>query len=85
MGSQDLDNARLERMFRLSTNIIVGLTTPMKRAIQAVAASRHISMSDLVREALVAHMKAVYPEYETLYHQYMQEGAERILKGDTNG
>ncbi len=85
MGDKNIDTARLERMFRLSTNVIIGLTSPMKRAIQTVAARRHISMSDLFREAVVAHMSEVYPEYDELYYAYMIEEAERVLKGDANG
>lgn len=84
MDNSNLDHAMLEHMFRQNNVVIVGFTSPTKRAIQTVAASRHISMSDLIREAVVAHMKATYPDYEKLYRQYLREEAQKMIKGDVD-
>lgn len=68
----------LERMFRKSERVLVTMTPPMKRAIQTVAQLNHISMADLLREAVTRHMNTMYPEYVKLYHKLMLEEVEAM-------
>jgi hypothetical protein len=75
------DEGFLEGFFALDTRVNLYVTSPMKRAIQHIATTRHISLAVIVRRCLTYALPKLYPEYERLYNRFRHEEIQEKTGG----
>lgn len=64
----DAQNVIIAMDARLDLNV----TRPMKNALNSIAQMRQISMSDVVRQALLAGLPFAYPEWSDIHDRQLE-------------
>lgn len=67
----------LESQFRLLDTITLKVSRPFKELLRRVASERKVSMNDVIRQALDAHLESTYPGYLRLYRRLLEEEAQK--------
>lgn len=73
------DNS-LEVLFEMTEKLVVSVTPAKKMALQLLARRRHISVSDIIRQALEVALPQIYEEYPEVYTQVVHEEAKKLQK-----
>lgn len=69
---KDAKLRELETKTSLDQRYVFYLTRPMKLALAEIARSRHLTMADVVRQALPSGLKDIYPEFESIYLKHLK-------------
>jgi len=71
-------------MLSMDKVLTLHINNPMKRALRATAARRHVSISDVVRQAIDGYARANYPEYIEYYNRFVIEEVEAMMPENTD-
>lgn len=63
----------LDRNFPLSAFIGFKVSVPLKLALEEFAASRGMSVADVLREAILVDVPRIHPEFRDIYERSKQE------------
>jgi hypothetical protein len=58
------------------------MTTPQKETIRLLSQRRHVTMANLIREAVLKGIHQVCPNYQEVYTEVINKELERIKKYD---